>query len=293
MAVLSSDPISATAVAVGTSKRRPHPRWMQSLDIYLSGGFLLALVFCCFLLPLIVTMPEGVNGSVLNANLPIGSPGHLLGTDPLGNDIVSRLLAGGRVSLEVGAATQTIGLVIGGLLGMLAGYKGGIYDTVLMRILDMMIAFPSLVLVLAIVDGLGPSKLHIIWALCFFSVPAFARLARTGTLRVREQPFITSARVSGVGTVRMILRHIVPNVSPQLFTFALLGAGVAILIEGGLSYLGYGIPPPGASWGNMIAEGQQVLAAKPRLVIVPSVALLLTVIALNTLGDGLRSRWAR
>lgn len=293
MAVLSSDPVTDTALAAGTSRRRERPRWVQSLDISISAGFLLVLCFCCFLLPLIVTMPAGVNGSVLNANLPIGTPGHLLGTDPLGNDIVSRLLAGGRVSLEVGATTQAIGLVVGGLLGMLAGYKGGVADVILMRILDMMIAFPSLVLVLAIVDGLGPSKLHIIWALCFFSVPAFARLARSWTLRVREQPFITSARVSGVGTVRMILRHIVPNVTPQLFTFALLGAGVAILIEGGLSYLGYGIPPPGASWGNMIAEGQQVLAAKPRLVIVPSIALLLTVVALNTLGDGLRARWAR
>lgn len=293
MAVLSSDPGATTAVAVETSRRRVRPRWMQSLDIYISAAFLLALCFCCFLLPLMVTLPEGVHGNVLNANLPIGTSGHLLGTDPLGNDIVSRLLAGGRVSLEVGAATQAIGMVVGGLLGMLAGYKGGAADLVLMRILDMMIAFPSLVLVLAIVDGLGPSKLHIIWALCFFSVPAFARLARTGTLRVREQAFIISARVSGVGTGRMILRHIVPNVSPQLFTFALLGAGIAILIEGGLSYLGYGIPPPGASWGNMIAEGQQVLAAKPRLVIVPSIALLITVIALNTLGDGLRARWAR
>jgi peptide/nickel transport system permease protein len=293
MAVLSSDPVATTAVAVETSKRRVRPRWMQSLDIYISATFLLVLCFCCFLLPLMMTLPEGVHGSVLNANLPIGTPGHLLGTDPLGNDIISRLLAGGRVSLEVAAATQAIGLLLGGLLGMLAGFKGGGADTVLMRVLDMMIAFPSLVLVLAIVDGLGPSKLHIIWALCFFTIPAFARLARTGTLRVREQPFITSARVSGVGTMRMILRHVVPNVWPQLFTFALLGAGIAILIEGGLSYLGYGIPPPGASWGNMIAEGQQVLAAKPRLVIVPSVALLITVIALNTLGDGLRARWAR
>lgn len=294
MAVLSSESTPTTApLVLPTSRRRLLPGWVSGADIYVSGGFLIALIFCCFILPLLIHLPAGTNGSVLDANLPIGSPGHLLGTDPLGNDIISRLLAGGRVSLEVGAGTQVIGLIIGGLLGMFAGYQGGIADTVLMRVLDMMIAFPSLVLVLAIVDGLGPSKLHIIWALCFFSVPAFARLARTGTLRVREQAFIVSAKVSGVGTVRMILRHVVPNVWTQLLTFALLGAGVAILIEGGLSYLGYGIPPPGASWGNMIAEGQQVLAAKPRLVIVPSVALLLTVIALNTLGDGLRARWAR
>lgn len=265
---------------------------MKSLDIYIPAAFLLVLCFCCFLLPLMVSMPPAVNGSVLNAKLPIGSPGHILGTDPLGNDIFARLLAGGRVSLEVGAGTQIIGLVIGGLIGMFAGFRGGPADLGLMRALDVMIAFPSLVLVLAVVDGLGPSELHIIWALCFFSIPAFARLARSATLSLREQAFVVSARVSGVGTGRMIVRHVVPNIMPQLFTFALLGAGIAILIEGGLSYLGYGIPPPGASWGNMIAEGQQVLSAEPRLVLVPSIALLITVIALNTLGDGLRARWA-
>ncbi len=131
-------------------------------------------------------MPPPVGGSVLDAGLPAGTPGHPLGTDASGNDIFSRLLYGGRVSLEVGAATQVIGIVVGGLIGMIAGYSRGFLAAVLMRVLDILIAFPSLVLALAIAEGLGPGELHVIWALSFYSVPAFARLARAATLRLRE-----------------------------------------------------------------------------------------------------------
>lgn len=261
-------------------------------EIWLPGGFLLALAFCCFVLPELRSMPPSVDGSVLNANLPLGAPGHILGTDQLGNDVLSRLLAGGRVSLEVGFSTQLIGMSLGGGIGMIAGFSGGFLDATIMRLLDVLIAFPTLVLVLAIVDGLGASELHLIWALSAFSVPAFARLARAGTLRVRELPYVLAARLAGVKTRRVIVRHVVPGVFPQLVTFGLLGAGIAMLAEGALSYLGYGIPPPGASWGNMIAEGQNALSADPRLVFVPSIALLATVVALNMLGDALRSRWS-
>lgn len=294
MAVRTPDQGAVSArsaiVALFGAKRKSR-RLGSSLEVRIPALFLVVVAFLCFVWPLIVHLPPSVNGSVIDANLPLGSPGHFLGTDPLGNDIFSRLLAGGRVSLEVGVATQTIGIVIGGLLGMFAGYTGGWPDTVLMRALDMLIAFPSLVLVLAIIDGLGPGELHIIWALSFFSVPAFARLSRTATLRIREQSYIVSSRVAGAGPARVIVKHVLPNVAPQLFTFFLLGAGVAILIEGALSYLGYGIKPPGASWGNMIAEGQTVMSAQPRLVVVPSLVLLVTVVSLNTLGDGLRARW--
>lgn len=284
--------VSSAAARPRWRGREKHRRRHVKLDIYVPGAFLLALCFCCFVLPELVTMPAAVNGNILYANLPIGSPGHLLGTDPLGNDELARIFAGGRVSLEVGAATQVIGLLLGGVVGMWAGYVGGLMDGLLMRVLDVLIAFPSLVLVLAIVVGLGPSEMHIIWALSFFSVPAFARLARSGTLRLRDYPFMVSARVSGRGAADVIRRHVAPSVFPQLLTFALLGAGVAIILEGALSYLGYGIRPPGPSWGNMIAEGQLVMSAHPNLVVVPSVALLFTVVALNVLGDALRVRWA-
>ena len=132
-----------------------------------------------------------------------------------------------------------------------------------MRVLDVLIAFPSLVLALAIAQSLGPSKLHTIYALSFFSVPAFARLSRASTLRLRERPFMLAARLAGTRAPRMLLRHVAPNILPQLVTFGLLGIGVTIILEGALSFLGLGVPPPDPSWGNMIFEGQAVLSAEP------------------------------
>jgi peptide/nickel transport system permease protein len=264
---------------------------MRSLEIAVPAAVLLLLLFFCFAWPVIYPVPKPVGGSILNASLPLWSPGHILGTDPVGNDIMSRILYGGRVSFEVGAATQAIGLVIGGFVGMVAGYRGGAADMVVMRVLDVFIAFPSLVLVLAIADSLGPSEMHVIWALSAFSIPAFARVARAATLRLRDQPFVVAARLSSARTWRILFGHILPNMLPQLVTFSLLGAGVAIILEGALSFLGYGIPPPGPSWGNMIAAGQSVLSISPRLVVVPSLFLLVTVLALNLMGDGLRARW--
>jgi peptide/nickel transport system permease protein len=264
---------------------------MRSLEIAVPAAVLLLLLFFCFAWPVIYPVPKPVGGSILNASLPLWSPGHILGTDPVGNDIMSRILYGGRVSFEVGAATQAIGLVIGGFVGMVAGYRGGAADMLVMRVLDVFIAFPSLVLVLAIADSLGPSEMHVIWALSAFSIPAFARVARAATLRLRDQPFVVAARLSSARTWRILFGHILPNMLPQLVTFSLLGAGVAIILEGALSFLGYGIPPPGPSWGNMIAAGQSVLSISPRLVVVPSLFLLVTVLALNLMGDGLRTRW--
>jgi peptide/nickel transport system permease protein len=204
---------------------------------------------------------------------------------------MSRILYGGRVSFEVAAAVQVIGLVIGGLLGMVAAYRGGIVEAMLMRVLDVFIAFPSLVLVLAIADSLGPSETHVIWALSAFSIPAFGRVARAATLRLRDQPFVVAARLSGTRTWRILFQHLAPNMMPQLLTFSLLGAGITIILEGALDFLGYGIPPPAPSWGNMIAAGQSFISVSPRFVVVPSIFLLVTVLCLNLLGDGLRSQW--
>jgi peptide/nickel transport system permease protein len=263
----------------------------RTLEIWIPAGILILIIGACFLWPLIYPVPPPVGGSILDAGLPPFSPGHILGTDPVGNDILSRLLHGGQVSFEVALAVNLIGLVVGGLLGIFAGYRGGATDAVLMRVLDVLIAFPALVLALVIAEALGPSELHTIWALSFFAIPAFGRLARSATLRLREQPFMLAARLSGTGTWRMVLRHVVPNIAPQLTTFALLGAGIVIILEGALSYLGLGIPPPGPSWGNMIALGAQTLTASPELVLIPSLCLFVTVVCLNLLSDGLRARW--
>jgi peptide/nickel transport system permease protein len=291
-ALLPSEPGARDPVpAAGGASARRVRRFGRSLEVSIPAAILILIAAACFLLPLVYPLPPPTGGQVLNANLPFFSSGHLLGTDTVGNDIFSRLLYGGRADIEVGLAVTAIGLVVGGLLGAAAGYWGGAADAVTMRILDVLIAFPALVLALAIAEGLGPSELHVIWALAAFSIPAFGRIARAATLRLREQNFILAARLSGTRTWRMLLRHIAPNILPQLVTFCCLGIGITIILEGALSYLGYGIPAPNPSWGSMIAGGYQTISAQPSLVLIPSVPLFVTVLALNLLADGLRARW--
>jgi peptide/nickel transport system permease protein len=283
----------AATLAVAPTVAEPAARrrgWTRNLDLIIPGALVGLLLFLCFVWPLFGTVPPPTGGNILDANLPSFSEGHPLGTDQVGNDLWSRLLYGGRNSLEIAFAVNVIGLVVGGLLGAFAAFWGSFVDTVTMRILDVLIAFPSLVLALAIAQSLGPSKLHTIYALSFFSVPAFARLSRAATLRLRERPFMLAARLAGTRAPRILLRHVAPNILPQLATFGLLGVGVTIILEGALSFLGLGVPPPEPSWGNMIFEGQAVLSAEPKLVLLPSAFLFVTVLAFNLLGDALRAR---
>ncbi len=276
----------------GTPQRQSRAGGLvRSLEITIPGAILLVLLFFCFIWPLVYHVPSPVYGSVLNANLPMWSPGHIFGTTNVGYDNMARILYGGRTTFEIAAGVQGIGLVVGGGLGVVAGYAGGIIEAVLMRVLDVLIAFPSLVLILVIADSLGQSELHLIWALCAFSIPYTARVARAATLRLRDQPFVVAARLSSVRAWRVISGHIVPNVIPQLLTFSLLGTGIVIILESGLDFLGYGIPDPAPSWGGMIAYGQTVMSVSLSPLVVPSLFLFGTVVCLNLLGDGLRSRW--
>jgi peptide/nickel transport system permease protein len=261
------------------------------LRFWVPAGVLILLLAMCFVLPLVVTLPSSISGNIIYNNEAPFSPGHLLGTDVQGVDIFSQLVYGGQVAFEVSVAVTAIGLVIGGTLGVVAGYFGGGVDTVISRVLDILIAFPALVLALVIAEGLGPSEVHVIWALSVFGIPAVGRITRGATLTIRELPFIVAARLAGTRGWRIIARHIVPNIMPTVVTFSLLGVGVVIILEGALDYLQYGIPPPEASWGNMIANGQQIESVQPEYVLIPSIALLITVASLNMLGDALRERW--
>ena len=279
-------------IAPAATRTRARAGWARGLRLWLPAGFLILMLAACFIWPNIYPVPNPVRGSVLEAGLPPLSPGHVFGTDPVGNDVFSRILYGGQVSFEVGFAVTAIGIVVGSLLGVTAGYLGGTTDAIISRVLDVLIAFPALVLALAIAEGLGPSEVHVIWALAVFSIPAFGRLSRGATLALREQTFMLAARLSGTRGWRMIVRHVVPNILPGLLTFSLLGFGVVIILEGALSFLGLGIPLPEASWGSMIAQGQQTLSASPDLVLIPSAFLFATVLSLNLLGDALRERWA-
>ncbi len=263
----------------------------RALRLWVPVGILVFLLGMCFIWPYVWTLPPAVNGSILDAGEPPFSPGHFLGTDQVGNDIFSKIVFGGQVAFEVGIAVTLVGAIIGGTMGVIAGYFGGWTDAVISRVLDVLIAFPALVLALAIAEVLGPSELHLIWALSVFSVPAFGRVARGATLIVRGLPYMMAAKLSGTRGWRIIVRHVMPNIMPAIVTFALLGIGVVVILEGALDYLGLGIPPPAASWGSMIAQGQNVLTAQPEYVLIPSAFLLVLVVAVNMLGDALRERW--
>jgi peptide/nickel transport system permease protein len=266
------------------------------LELWLPVGILTFIVLVCFVWPEIHTLPSPINGNLLDANLPLFIQSHLygnhiLGTDTLGNDVMSEILYGGRTSMEVGLGVAVIGFGIGGTLGVIAGYMGGVLEAIVMRILDMFLAFPALVIAITIVTYLGQSELHVIWAIAFFAIPAYARLARATTLRIKDQTFIVASRLSGASDKRILFRHIAPNVAPQLLTFSFLGIGVYIIVEATLSFLGYGLPSNIASWGKMIANGQIFLGTEPRLVLVPSACLFILIISLNLTSDALRARW--
>jgi peptide/nickel transport system permease protein len=263
----------------------------RALRLWVPAGILILLFATCFLLPLVVTLPSPTNGDIIVNNEPPFSPGHWLGTNVQGVDIFSQLVYGGQVAIEISVSVTLLGMAIGCTIGIVAAYFGGWVDAVLSRLLDILLAFPVLVLALVIAEGLGPSEAHVIAALMAFSIPAFGRIARGATLTIRGLPYMTAARLCGTRAWRIIARHVLPNVLPAIVTFSLLGVGVVIILEGALDFLGYGIPPPEASWGSMISSGQQVLTAQPEYVLIPSIVLLITVAALNTLGDALRERW--
>ncbi|HEY6480234.1 MAG TPA: ABC transporter permease [Streptosporangiaceae bacterium] len=269
--------------------------WLRrrDLDLWIPGVILAALLVGCFILPLTGVLPNPAAGDLTETLRPPLSPGHILGTDTIGRDVMSRVLFGGRTSLEVGVSVNVIGIVVGGLIGMFSGFRRGVVDSLIMRILDVMLAFPALILTIVIATYLGPSELNVIWAISFFSIPAYARLARAVTLKMRERVYIDAARMSGRGDGAILLRHIAPNVLPQLATFSLLQVGIVVMIEATLSFLGAGVGPQEASWGTMIATGQIYLSTNPALVLVPSAFLFVTVVCLNVLGDGLRSRYGR
>jgi peptide/nickel transport system permease protein len=263
----------------------------RSLRLWVPAGVLIFILALVFLWPLVYQLPSSTAGNILYNNEPPFSPGHILGTNVQGVDEFSQLVYGGQVSFEISIAVTIIGIVIGSTLGVVAGYFGGWVDAIISRFLDILIAFPALVLALVISEGLGPSLSHLVYALSFFGIPALGRVTRGATLTLRALPFMTAARLAGTSRWRIIVGHILPNIMPGIATFSLLGVGIIIILEGALDFLGYGIQQPEATWGNMIAAGQQIMTAQPEFIIIPTVALLITVVALNMLSDALRERW--
>jgi peptide/nickel transport system permease protein len=226
---------------------------------------------------------------LLAKRAPLFSEGHLLGTDHLGRDELSRLIHGGRVSLTVGLLAPVIGVAIGGCLGMLAGYFRGRLETFAVGGVDVLLAFPPLVFVLAVTAFMGQSVANITIVIGVLGIPAFTRVARAVTLTLSEREFVTAARALGATDLRILIRELLPNVALPLLAFFLLAVAVTIVVEGALSFLGLGVPPPTASWGSMIGEGRENLDIAPWLAFLPAGFMFLTVLSFNLVGDTLRA----
>jgi peptide/nickel transport system permease protein len=215
---------------------------------------------------------------------------HPLGTDLFGRDVWSRVLWGGRLSLGAGTLAVALAVLTGGLFGLLAGYAGGQLDSALMRFIDVLLAFPSLLLALTLVALLGPGLVSIALAVGLASIPRFARLVRASALGVRSEPYIEAARVTGCRPARILLNHVAPNVHQVVIPLVALEFGYALLNISALSFLGLGAQPPTPEWGTMLAEGRALLRHAPWVPMAPGVAITLSVLAFNLLGDALNAR---
>ncbi len=234
--------------------------------------------------------PGNPSEQVLERRLETPSPTHWLGMDEVGRDILSRLIYGARVSIGVGLTVVILAGLLGTAVGALAGYVGGRVDTLLMRVTDVFFAFPGILLAIALVAALGPALQYVILALVVIGWTGYARLVRGQVLQLREVEFVIAARAAGARGTRIVLRHLLPNILPTLVVQASLGMASAILAEASLSFLGLGIQPPTPSWGAMINAGRSHLLDAPHLAIFPGLAILLTVMGLNFLGDSLIDR---
>ena len=226
----------------------------------------------------------------LAANLTPPGIGHPLGRDKLGRDVFSRMVYGARISLVVGLVTVGVSVVVGSGVGAFAGYAGGWIDEALMRAVDVLLAFPGLLLAIGLTGLLGPSLGHVIVALCLIGWTGYARLVRSEIRRLRQREFVEAARALGARADRVLLRHLLPNVAAVVVVQATFGMAAAVVAEASLSFLGLGVQPPTASWGSMLNDGRAFVLTAPHLTIFPGLAIMVTVLGINLLGEGMRDR---
>ncbi|HJZ33499.1 MAG TPA: ABC transporter permease [Hyphomicrobiaceae bacterium] len=262
--------------------------WLASLPVnfWLALAWIAVIILAASLADAL-PLPSPTDMDML-AQRQAPSAAHWLGTDRLGRDMLARLIYGARISLTVGVLAPLIGLMIGGLLGMVAGYVRGALETAIVATADVLLAFPPLVLALAVTAYLGPTLANLTYIIGLLGIPAFTRVARAQTLAFANREFVLAARAMGATELRILWRELLPNVMLPLLAFFLLAVAITIVVEGALSFLGVGVPPPAPSWGSMIAEGRESLEIAPQIAFLPAVTMFLTVLSFNVVGDTLR-----
>ena len=247
---------------------------------------LMLIILTCVLGPLFIS-GDPLAQDLLNTYAH-PSAEHLLGTDNLGRDILVRMIYGGRSSLAISFAGVISGTFVGVILGVLAGYYGGVVDTLISRLIDILLAFPGLLLAIVVVAILGPGEVNTVIAIAIFSIPTVARMVRGEVLKVRSADYISMCKVMGESGPRVIARHVIPNASSQIIVNVTLQLGTAILTTSSLSFLGLGVQPPSPEWGSMLSQARDILRSYPLPAIVPGVAITLVVLCFSLVGDGMR-----
>ncbi|MHB8577788.1 MAG: ABC transporter permease, partial [Dehalococcoidia bacterium] len=266
----------------------PYARMLRDPIIAVSVSIVLIFAICAIFAPLLAPYSPYLTNTNAGEFLRGPSSRHLLGTDVLGRDLFSRMLYGARVSLGVGVVATAFGSAIGVVLGLIAGYFRGFVDEVIMRCMEVLLAFPGLILALGLLAALGRSVHTLVIAIGIGGIAFLARLVRSQVLSVRELDYVLAARTLGATDARILRRHIWPNSTAPVIVSLSLGVGFAVLAESGLSFLGLGVPPPTPSWGSLLQYAYQYLYGSAYLSIVPGVAISLTILSLGLIGDGLR-----
>ncbi|MFD6884532.1 MULTISPECIES: ABC transporter permease [unclassified Rhodococcus (in: high G+C Gram-positive bacteria)] len=271
----------------------PAVKKTRSILVYLSIAWLVIIIGAAVFAGLLPLAPYNIPIGPPRTPPGFGSLDTLLGTDTLGRSLLSRVVYGAQVSLVIGAVAGTVGFVVGSLFGMIAGYFGKRVDAVISLVADAMLAFPPLILLLALASILTPSVQTMLFGLGLLAIPSFIRLSRANTLAWSSREFVRAAKNMGAGNGRILFREIMPNVLAPLASYMPIVIAALIVAEGSLSFLGLGIPPPQPSWGGMINDGKDAIATSPHLVFVPALVIFFTVFALNQVGDHLRTKYDR
>lgn len=262
------------------------PKALRNTSLVLGLFITLAIIFCAVFAPYVAT--HGVEQMDMRNRFEGPTLEHILGTDNFGRDLWSRLVFGARISLTIAVISVVCSALIGTVVGLAAGYFGGWVDQLLMRITDVFLGFPAIVLALAIVAVLGPGVLNVSFAIIVVAWTEYARVVRSTTLVLREQNYVQAARALGASPVRILFREILPNALGPIIVLASLGLGTAIISESALSFLGFGLPPPTPTWGWTLAYGTKFMRDAPWLSIISGATIMITVLGFNLLGDGLR-----